>query len=280
MGKPLESGGSGGRKARILALDNDPATLTIVRTLLERHYRVVTVDRGEVALAEAERQDFDLYILDLATPGVNGQDVARFLSGRANPPPILLASGHPRVQEIARAIGATDWISKPFSLPELRSKVENALGSSRASSPGHEHEVEFYKREASAMERAGAFLREGLRKGEAAVAVVTPPHWERIVESLERSGHDVDGLLRKGRLRRIDSHQVLARVLVKGKPEEDAFRGLVEPLFEGLCPSGNRRLRIFGEAVGLLASGGQVDAAFRLEEMWNRIKRERPFALF
>lgn len=116
----------------ILVVDDDPDILSIVNvTMHEDSYRVVTATTGAEALMLAQKQSFELIILDLLLPDIDGFSVLAAL--RVRPPtaltPILLLSARDSAPEKVRGfqIGADDYITKPFVPAELSARVQAAL---------------------------------------------------------------------------------------------------------------------------------------------------------
>lgn len=81
---------------------------------------------GVTGLAEAEAKRYDLIILDLMLPGMDGLEICRRLRGKANYTPILMLTA--KTSELDRVLGlelgADDYLTKPFSLPELLARVK------------------------------------------------------------------------------------------------------------------------------------------------------------
>lgn len=118
--------------ATILAVDDDPDALDIVRTFLEsRGYRVVTANDGREALVKVEETRPALVLLDVMMPEIDGWEVARTIKNssefRDTRVVMLTArSDFTDKQEGLRA-GADDYIVKPIRLQELGEKVERNL---------------------------------------------------------------------------------------------------------------------------------------------------------
>ena len=115
--------------ARILVADDDAAVVDAIRHSLEQeHFHVETAADGEDALEQARAAQFDVVILDVMMPRLFGTDVCRILRSESDVPIILLSA---RASELDRVLGlelgADDYITKPFSMAELISRVRTIL---------------------------------------------------------------------------------------------------------------------------------------------------------
>jgi two-component system, sensor histidine kinase and response regulator len=117
----------------ILVVDDQPANLRVVSTLLERHgYAVVTAGSGEEALATMSRQAPDLMLLDMIMPGMDGFTLLAEVKQRPELlrlPVVFLTAAHDR-ELLLRAFdaGAVDYVTKPFMPEELLARVNAHVG--------------------------------------------------------------------------------------------------------------------------------------------------------
>jgi two-component system phosphate regulon response regulator PhoB len=119
-------------KERILVVDDEEDILELVRFHLVREgYQLVLASSGEEALKKAGRETFDLVVLDLMLPGLDGLEVAKALKGDAKtktlPIIMLTAKGEDADIVTGLEIGADDYITKPFSPRVLTARVKAVL---------------------------------------------------------------------------------------------------------------------------------------------------------
>jgi len=117
----------------VLVADDDPDILSLVTLRLERDgYEVIGAPDGERAVEEALERTPDLALIDVSMPKLDGYEVTQRL--RQHEPtsaiPIILLTARVQDSDVARGIevGADDYVKKPFSTADLRTRVQAALG--------------------------------------------------------------------------------------------------------------------------------------------------------
>ncbi len=115
--------------AKILVADDDPNIRLLLQKQLEYEgYTVLTVASGRTAIDTARREKPDLLILDLMMPDVDGLEVCRTIRPELVMPIIMLtAKGTDTDKVVGLAVGADEYITKPFSLIELTARVKANL---------------------------------------------------------------------------------------------------------------------------------------------------------
>ena len=124
--------------ARILLVDDEQAVQTLLTYPLRRDgYEVIAAGDGQEALRRFAEQRFDLVVLDLMLPKLDGIEVCRRMRSRSQVPIIMLtAKGDEIDKVVGLEMGADDYITKPFSMREFRSRVKAALRRSRMPGAG------------------------------------------------------------------------------------------------------------------------------------------------
>jgi DNA-binding response OmpR family regulator len=118
------------RAPRILLVDDEQPIQTLLSFPLQRDgYEVVQASDGREALARFSEQQFDLVVLDLMLPRMDGLEVCKRLRAEGSTVPIIMLTA--KSEEIDKVLGlelgADDYITKPFSMREFRSRVKAAL---------------------------------------------------------------------------------------------------------------------------------------------------------
>jgi DNA-binding response OmpR family regulator len=112
--------------SRILVIDDDPDIGTMIKMMLEyKGYTVTVSDRADHAEEFLRNNTIDLVIMDMLLSGVNGTDVCAGLkeSSITSHIPVVMISAHPNAREVCLQAGADDFISKPFDMQDMLSKI-------------------------------------------------------------------------------------------------------------------------------------------------------------
>ena len=118
-----------GNSTRILLVDDEQSIQTLLSYPLRKEgYEVVAAHDGEQALARAGEQSFDLVVLDVMLPKVDGFQVCRELRARSSVPIVMLTAKDEEFDTVlGLELGADDYITKPFSMREFRSRIKAVL---------------------------------------------------------------------------------------------------------------------------------------------------------
>jgi two-component system, OmpR family, copper resistance phosphate regulon response regulator CusR len=115
---------------RILIAEDDASLASFVKKGLDaEHYAVDVSNDGEQARAMAGEFDYDLVVLDLNLPRLDGVSILRYLRTRKPTMPILVLTGRTRVEDRVQCLdlGADDYLGKPFSFSELSARIRALL---------------------------------------------------------------------------------------------------------------------------------------------------------
>ena len=111
-------------RKRILVVDDDARIVDRLVTLLSGTYEAVAASNGFDALKRIDGNVFDLVLLDLRMPGLDGKGFIEALQARKSPVPIVLMSANPNLPAQARQLGVTRYLSKPFDVDQLEALIE------------------------------------------------------------------------------------------------------------------------------------------------------------
>ena len=127
VSNPAPEGGT--REARVLIVDDDRELCQMLgEYLVAEHFDVKTLHDGGEALAELERNQFEILILDVMLPSVNGFDLLRKLGATHDTPILMLTARGDDVDRIVGLeLGADDYLSKPFNPRELVARIRAIL---------------------------------------------------------------------------------------------------------------------------------------------------------
>ncbi len=119
----------------LLLVEDDASISSAVAYSLERDgYRVITAHDGVSGLELARKERPDLVLLDVMLPGLSGLDVCRILRQEQSVPIVMLTARDQEPDKIQGfELGADDYITKPFSMRELRARIGSALRRDRLS---------------------------------------------------------------------------------------------------------------------------------------------------
>ncbi len=116
-------------KTVLLAEDEPGLAMTLSDLLTGEGYDVKPVADGQKALVLASTAAFDVILLDVMLPGMNGFEVCRDLRRRGVGTPILMLTARGEVEDRVKGLnlGADDYLPKPFAIPELLARVQALL---------------------------------------------------------------------------------------------------------------------------------------------------------
>lgn len=142
-----------------------------------------------------------------------------------------------------------------------------------------DHWLQVYGKDDDLIDALVNFVCEAERARDAMVVIATPRHRQDLTRQLVARGVDVNLALAEGRLRVFDADATLSRFLVGDHIDAQVFEAVVGDIVERARTSG-RRVRAFGEMVGLLWERGQRNAMLQLEQLWHVFCQRRDLALF
>ena len=117
-----------GRKPRVLIVDDEPDTLWSLSLLLEPLYEVTMAASGPAGLLALAEGPFDVVLLDLMMPVMDGAAFKRELDTRGVSTPVVILSACADVAERAASLGVRDYLTKPIDIPKLEATLARVTG--------------------------------------------------------------------------------------------------------------------------------------------------------
>ena len=217
---------------KVVVIDDDPSVQEVTRAYLERDgYLVYVAGTAGEGLAIAERVKPGLIVLDLMLPDRSGEDVCREIRSRSDVPILMLTAKASEDERVAGlALGADDYLTKPFSPRELVARVRAMLRRTQTETPL----VEVLSFDGGALE-IDTVQHEVRRDGEA--VELTPNEYKllqtlarypgRVYSRFELINH-VQGYDYEGYERTIDAHVKNLRKKIEPDPKHPRY---VETVF-------------------------------------------------
>jgi len=230
-------------------------------------------------------------VLDVGLPNVNGIEAARQIRQLSPSSKIVFLSQNNDLNVVRAALGtgAQGYVYKMDVRRDFLPAIEAVLrGKQFVSSSlkgyeftdtsvekaAHRHEVQFYSDDALLLGTFARFIADALNAGDAAIAVVTESHRDGLVSRLKTQGLDVDAAIQRGRYIQLDVTETLSTFMVNDMPDAARFFEVVGALIQAAAKAAKRehsRVVACGESAPLLWAEGKVDAAIRLEQLWNEL---------
>jgi two-component system alkaline phosphatase synthesis response regulator PhoP len=121
---------------KIMVVDDEPYIARVIKFKLEQEgYTVISANDGQSGLQKIKEEKPDLVLLDVMMPGLSGYEVCQKIKEDADlagiPVVILTAKGQERDREQGMTMGASDYITKPFSPNRLLELVKSMIGDAK-----------------------------------------------------------------------------------------------------------------------------------------------------
>jgi len=145
-----------------------------------------------------------------------------------------------------------------------------------------DHVAYFYKESDSLLEALSSFIGSALGAGNAAVVIATKMHREGLLHRLTARGLDMPKATNEGRYLELDAAELLSKLMVEGMPDSGRFEAIVGGAIDrtkARAKTARPEIAAFGEMVSLLWTEGKVEAAIRLEQLWNELATKLAFSL-
>ena len=117
-------------KNKILVVDDEDALRTVLSgELVSEGYEVRTASDGDEAMSGLQKETFDLVLLDIKMPRVNGFEVLKFIKEKHPKTKVVMLTGFADLKNAieSKKLGAEDFVSKPYDLVDLLTTIERVL---------------------------------------------------------------------------------------------------------------------------------------------------------
>ncbi len=115
---------------KILVVDDEKNMLALLKRVLGKEgYQIECVDSGQGALKLAKERGFELAIIDVSMPDMDGIEVLAKIKGMDREMPVIMISAFPswEKEQAARSLGCTDYLSKPLDMNRLKALVKEKI---------------------------------------------------------------------------------------------------------------------------------------------------------
>ena len=144
------------------------------------------------------------------------------------------------------------------------------------------HVVQFYSHDEFLVNQLARLVGNSLASGQSSIVIATEEHRERLNVCLKQQGLNLDLAVEEERYFPLDAAETLSTFLVENRPDKGRFIEVADRiLLRAKKPALRKdlRLTVFGEMVALLWAEGKIDAAIRLEQLWNDLAQRHDFSL-
>ena len=265
---------------------------------------------GLEAVQKADELQPELILMDVNLPNLSGIGAARRIRELSLKSKILFLSQNPDLDVVRAALdaGGVGYVLKSSAESELlaaldavmlgktfvsgqlasrdfsydtapQASIQTPYGESIESAAppssvqkrsAHCHEVEFYRTDASFLDRCARFIAAALANGDSVILAATLPHGNSLRERLQTEGHNVADAIESGRYLAVEPAYLLSEFLVNGQRDSARYVKTAANLIETALKAAigrHPRVAACGESTALLYAQGQAEAAVEMERL-------------
>lgn len=262
---------------------------------------------GIGAVEKAEELQPDLILLDIGLPELNGIEAARRIRSVSPESKIIFITENraPEIASEALRTGGSGYLVKSAAGCELFNAINAVLEGRRFVTnglagllemdehiPSHSHdqnigsrhngqikvrhEVEFYADDEALVKGFARGITAAMNAGSRVVVIATQPHRAAILERLNAGNVDINAAVEHGRYKALDARDTLSAIMKGDMPDPALCANIVNALVRraGTGAQGQHsRVAFFGECAPTLLADGDVEAAVRLEHLWDEVTK-------
>jgi DNA-binding NarL/FixJ family response regulator len=278
----------------VLVVEDHEPFRRVICELLQQRADVLIVGEaadGMEAVRQAEALRPDVVMLDIGLPVLSGMEAAGRIRAVVPDARLLFVTNEPSLEVVEQAFtrGAHGYVYKPRVQRDVLPVFDAIVRGGRFVSGGleriargdglasHRHQLLFCSSEAVLVRAFSRFIAGVLQEGNVVVVLVTDAHERSLQRSLQNSHADFDLAIRRKRYVPVNIGQLLARVMVRGCPDPAQFvDATADLLSEASRRAGHgAAVAACGECSATVWAQGHVEAAIRLEHLWDEIATGR-----
>jgi len=285
------------RGPRVLLADDHPQMLSALREMLAPHFDVVAaVSDGEAALDAAARTNPDLFVSDIAMPGLNGFKAARELNRRGSSARVVFLTCHEDNDYISEALrlGANGYVVKRRMHLELIPALNLALGGQYFISPHAfvaakpcpiaDHVMEFYLDEDAFFRRMSESIPLALSEGDVVFVLLGNAGLNCVRKRLIAAGVNLLEAVSARKYIALCIENVIPSLIRRGWPDTGRFEAYFSSALENAAARAGQNgaeARVFSDVMAtLLAQGYDASLAGEVEAIWNDLVRRHSCSVY
>jgi DNA-binding NarL/FixJ family response regulator len=243
------------------------------------------------AICQAEALRPDVVILDIGLPMLNGIEVAGRIRARVPDAKLMFVTNESSLEVVDQAFsrGAHGYVYKPRALRDVLPVLDTIIRGGRFVSGGlervaqgdslasHRHGLLFCSSDAVLVAAFSRFIAGALDRGSAVIVLVTDTHDRSLQRTLHASQVDIAHAIRQQRYVSVSITELLAKVMVNGRPDPTQFLNAAEDLLTEVVrrAGADTEIAACGECSPTVWADGNVEAAIQLEQLWDDIAKSR-----
>ena len=279
---------------RVLVVeDHEPFRRVICELLGQREDLLIVGEAadGLDAVCQAEALQPDVVMLDIGLPVLSGIEVAGRIRAKVPDAKLMFVSSESSLEVVDQAFsrGAHGYVYKPRAHRDVLPVLELIIRGGRFVSGGleriaqgdslasHCHSLLFCSSDAVLVAAFGRFIAGALDRGNAVVVLVTDAHDRSLQRTLQALQVDLALAIRQQRYVPVSITELLAKVMVNGRPDPTRFLNAAEALLTEVVRRAGQHAEVAacGECSPTVWADGNVEAAIQLEHLWDDVAKSR-----